>query len=368
MKIIYLVVVLIALGLTASCNDGKNKQAEQGKIVPVVTINQRDTLIQNSFVADIQAKKNIEIRSRATGIIDQIFVNEGQFVKKGQRLFKTNDAELQMERNKVAASLKQANAEIRIAEIEVNQLQALFAKDFVASNELDMAKAKLASAKAKRAYVDAELNAVQQKISFTNIVAPFDGVIDVIPLKEGSLVENGTLLTTLSQLNEVYAYFSIPENLYFELLAHDKMGKHQKIELILPNQEHYDFTGTLKTAEGEIDPATGSIRYKVLFPNPDRLIKHGTSGKLVISEKEDDVIIVPQKATFSIQDKTYVFVVDKDQKVKMTNIEIDTNLQESYIVSDGLKLGDVIVLEGTQSLRDGDKIQVKSNVTPKTRK
>ncbi len=365
MKKIYLVVALIVLGLTASCSDNSNKKEKQGKSVPVITIKHKDTLIQNSFVADIQAKKNIEIRSRAAGIIEQIFVNEGQFVKKGQRLFKTNDAELRMELNKVMASLQQADADIRIAEIEVNQLKALFAKDFVASNELDMAKAKLASAKAKRAYVDAELRAVQQKISFTNIVAPFDGVIDVIPLKEGSLVENGALLTTLSQLNEVYAYFSIPENLYFELIAEEKIGKHQKIELILPNQEHYDFRGTLKTAEGEIDPATGSIRYKVMFPNPDRLIKHGTSGKLVISEREENAIIIPQKATFSIQDKTYVFVVGKDQKVKMTNIQIGSTLRESYIVTSGLKLGDVIVLEGTQSLRDGDVIKVKS--TSKTR-
>lgn len=361
MNIKYLVVALLVLGLNTSCSDEKKKEQNEEKQVPVLTISQKDTLINNSFVTDIQAKKNIEIRSRATGIIEQIFVNEGQFVKKGQSLFKTNDAELRMELNKALASLKQADADIRIAEIEVSQLQALFSKDFVASNELDMAKAKLASARAKRAYVDAEVKAVQQKISFTNITAPFDGVIDVIPFKEGSLVENGALLTTLSQLDEVYAYFSIPENLYFELISNDKLGKHQKIELILPNQEHYDFAGTLKTAEGEIDPATGSIRYKVLFPNPSRLIKHGTSGKLVISEKEENAIIIPQKATFSIQDKTYVFVVDKDQKVKMQNIEIASTLQDTYIVASGIKTGDVIVQEGTQSLRDGDKIQIKSN-------
>lgn len=366
MKKNYIVLVLMLLGLLISCNNNTNRKEKQEKSVPVMAVSKTDTLIQNSFVADIQAKKNIEIRSRAAGIIEQIFVNEGQFVKKGQRLFKTNDAELRMERNKVMASLKQADADIRIAEIEVNQLQVLYAKDFVASNELNMAKAKLASTKAKRAYVDAELKAIQQKISFTNIIAPFDGVIDVIPLKEGSLVENGTLLTTLSQLNEVYAYFSIPENLYFELLAHDKMGKHQKIELILPNQEHYDYNGTLKTAEGEIDPTTGSIRYKVMFPNPKLHIKHGTSGKLVISEKEEKAIIIPQKATFSIQDKTYVFVVEKDQKVKMRNVQIGSTLSESYIISAGLNLGDAIVLEGTQSLRDGDVIKIKS--TSKTRK
>jgi membrane fusion protein (multidrug efflux system) len=359
MKIKFKLLFLLIVGLNIACNSKKEGAQIDENMVPVITVSKQDTIVQNSFVADIQAKKNIEIRTRASGLVQQIFVNEGQFVKKGERLFKINDAELRMELNKVAANLKQTAAEIKIAEIEVNQLKALYAKDFVALNELDMAKAKLAAARAKHAYVNAELSAVQQKIEFTSIVAPFDGVLDVIPYKEGSLVENGALLTTLSQLNEVYAYFSIPENVYFELMARNKMGKHQKIELTLPNLDQYEYAGTLKSAEGEIDPETGSIRYKVMFPNPDKLIKHGTSGKLVISEKEEDVVIIPQKATFSIQDKNYVFVVDKAQKVKMTNIEIGNTLRESYIIKSGLQLGDKIVLEGTQALRDGDVIKVK---------
>lgn len=368
MKTKFKLLFLIIVGLNLSCNTKSEGTQIDESVFPIITVSKKDTVVQNSFVTDIQAKKNIEIRTRTSGIMEHIFVNEGQFVKKGQRLFKINDAELRMELNKVTANLKQATAEIKIAEIEVNQLQALYNKDFVAINELDMAKAKLAAAKAKYSFVNAELNAVQQKINFTNIVAPFEGVIDVIPFKEGSLVENGALLTTLSQLNEVYAYFSIPENLYFELIARNKMGKHQKIELILPNLEQYEYAGTLKTAEGEIDPETGSIRYKVMFPNPEKLIKHGSSGKLVISEKEEDVLIIPQKATFSIQDKNYVFILDKSQKVKMTNIEIGTTLRDSYIIKSGLKMGDKIVLEGTQSLRDGDVIKVKPEVQTLTSK
>nr|WP_317633012.1 efflux RND transporter periplasmic adaptor subunit [uncultured Flavobacterium sp.] len=361
MKTKFISLSFLALGMLISCNKTNNDQTNQNKEVPVLKITQKDTLVSNNYVADIQAKKNIEIRARIAGIIEHIYVNEGQFVKKGQPLFKTNDAELKMDLSKANASLKQADADIKIAEIEVNQLQSLFNKDFIASNELDLAKAKLASVRAKKNYVEAERNAINQKIAFTNITAPFDGVIDIIPFKEGSLVENGVLLTTISQLNEVYAYFSIPESLYFELTSNGKLGNHQKIELLLPNNIKYDFSGTLKTAEGEIDPETGSIRYKVLFPNPERLIKHGTSGKLVISESKNGAIIIPQKATFSIQDKVYAFVVTTDQKVKMTNITIDATLQDKYLVANGLKQGDVIVTEGTQSLRDGDKIQIKNN-------
>ncbi len=353
------IICILATLFAVSCSKDKKNNNQKDKEVPVLEIKEKDTLVSNQFVTDIQAKKNVEMRSRIGGIIQHIYVNEGQFVHQGQALFKINDAELQMELLKANAALKQTEADVRIAEVELKQIQSLHAKKFVANNELEMVKAKLSSAKAKHAFADAEKRTVLQKISFTRITAPFDGVIDVIPHKDGSLVENGTLLTTLSQLNEVYAYFSIPENLYFELLANDKIGNHQKIELTLPNGVNYQFNGALKTAEGEIDRTTGSIRYKVLFPNPDRLIKHGTSGKLIISEQQNNAILIPQKSTFSIQDKTYVFVVDKQNKVKMTNIKIGTTLRDSYMVESGLKKGDLIIYEGTQSLKDGDIIKIK---------
>ena len=355
---------LIMISLAASlmfisCSKKEDQTTQELKEFPVLTINQKDTLISNSYVTDIQAAKNIEIRSRMTGLIQGIYVNEGQAVRQGQTLFKINDAELQMELKKANATLQQANAEIRIAEIEVKQLQSLHDKQFVATNELDLAKAKLAAAKAKKAYVDAEKQAISQRIGFTTIRAPFDGVIDVIPFKEGSLITDGDLLTTLSKLDQIYAYFSIPENRYFELLAQDKLGKHHKIELVLPNGHKYKYNGSLKTAESEIDPTTGSIRYKVSFPNPDRLIKHGASGKLEISNYKNEAIIIPQKSTFSIQDKTYVFVVDKQNKVKMKNIGISETLRDSYIVESGLAKGDVIIYEGTQAVKDGETILIK---------
>lgn len=325
-------------------------------------VQQKDTLITSQFVTDIQAKRNVEIRSRLNGIIQKIYVNEGQFVRKGQALFKINDAELQVELLKASASLKQTQADVRIAEVEMKQVQSLHNKKFVADNELELAKAKLSSAQAKYTFADAERRAVLQKINFSTIKAPFDGVLDIIPHKDGSLITNGTLLTTLSQLDEVYAYFSIPENQYFELLAKDKMGKHQKIELTLPNGAVYQFNGTLKSAESEIDRATGSIRYKVLFPNPNHLIRHGASGRLSISEIQNNAMIIPQKATFSIQDKTYIFKVDKNNKVKMTNIKVGTALKDSYLVEGGLKKGDLIIYEGTQSLKDGDQIKIKNRL------
>jgi membrane fusion protein (multidrug efflux system) len=344
MKLKTFTIYLLVSWFAMSCENANKTENKESVEVPVLKIVEKDTTIENSFVTDIQAKKNIEIRSRISGIIENIFVNEGQFV------------------SKASANLQQAEADIKISEIEVAQLQSLFDKNFIASNELDLAKAKLASAKARKSYMEAEKNAALQKISFTNITAPFDGVIDVIPFKEGSLLENGALLTTLSDLNEVHAYFSIPENMYFELISNNQLGKHQKIELVLPNGIKYQYDGTLKTAEGEIDRATGSIRYKVTFPNPDKLIKHGSSGKLVITELQEKSIIIPQKSTFSIQDKVYVFVLNNENKVAMKNIQVGATLQDTYIIEGGLNKGELIVYEGTQSLRDGDIVKVKSNI------
>ncbi|SUX48696.1 efflux RND transporter periplasmic adaptor subunit [Chryseobacterium indoltheticum] len=267
-----------------------------------------------------------------------------------------------MELLKTNATLKQTQADVRISEVELRQIESLYNKKFMAANELELVKAKLSSAKARNAFAEAEKKTVLQKISFSTVTAPFDGVIDVIPHKDGSLVDKGTLLTTLSQLGEVYAYFSIPENKYFELLAGNKLNNNQKIELTLPNGMIYQFKGSLKPAESEIDRATGSIRYKVLFPNPSRIIKHGTSGKLSISDTRDDAIIIPQKSTFSIQDKTYVFLLGKDNKVKMTNIRIGATLSDSYVIESGLKAGNLIVYEGTQSLKDGDVVSIKNRL------
>ena len=282
-----------------------------------------------------------------------------QKVNKGQVLFKISDAELQIQLIKADAVYKSMLADLRIASVELNQAQTLFTKKVIASQELELSKAKHDAATAKVAHAAAEKKSINQQISFTTIRAPFDGTIDRIPFKEGSLVENGSLLTTLSQLDDVYAYFSIPENTYFQMMADNSLKTKGDIQLVLPNGVVYSKKGELKTADGEIDRQTGSIQYKAKFHNPEGFIKHGTSGSLIISEPRTNVVLIPQKAVFSIQDKQFVFVVNKEGLVKMTNISIANTLDDAYILNKGLKQNDLIVQEGTQSLRDGDKINIK---------
>lgn len=354
-----IIFAFVAVSMLSCKGKNINDNTENIKVLPIYKVNQVDTVVSSKFVADIQARKNIEIHARIAGLMEKIYVNEGQAVKKGQVLFKLSDAELQIELLKAQATLKTAQADMRMAGVEVKQLQALFDKKIVADNELEMAKAKFEATEAKVAYAAAEKNAILQQISFTTITAPFDGIIDQIPLKEGSLIQNGSLLTTVSELDEIYAYFSIPENSYFQMMADNKIDTQESIALILPNGAKYNYDGSLETADGEIDKQTGSIQFKAKFKNPDGLIKHGTSGKLIISETKKNALLIPQKSVFSIQDKRYVFIVNKKGVVKMNAIVLDGTLEDSYIVSKGLKVGDIIVKEGTQSLRDGEKIKMK---------
>lgn len=353
--------MLVAACTLVACGSGDNGNDDGGiKTLPVLKVEVYDTLVKNTFVADIQAKKNVEIHARISGLMEQIYVNEGQTVRKGQTLFKLNDAELQIELLKRQATLKTAQADLRMAAVELKQMQTLFNKGVVADNELELAKAKHEAAEARVAFAAAEKNAVVQQISFTTIVSPFDGVIDRLPLKEGSLVQNGSLLTTVSELDEVFAYFSIPENTYFQMIADNRLGNQREIVLVLPNGVQYEHRGILETAEGEIDKNTGSIQFKAKFKNPGGLIKHGTSGKLIMVDDRPNAIIIPQKSVFSIQDKRYVFFVNKDNTVQQKKIVIGSSLEDSYIVEEGLNVGDLIVREGTQSLRDGEKIQIKA--------
>lgn len=343
-----------------SCGDkAKRKKSGDVKTVPVYTIATKDTVVSNRFVADIHAKNNVEIHARVAGLLEKVFVSEGQNVKKGQPLFKISDVVLQVQLLKADAVYKNMLANKRIAAVELEQAQTLFDKNVIADKEVELAKARHDAAAAKLAQADAERKAIRQQVEFTNIKAPFNGIIDRLPYKEGSLVENGALLTNVSQLDDVYAYFSIPENIYFQMMKENSLGKQRDIRLVLPNGMLYNLKGELRTADGDIDRQTGSIQYKAKFHNPAGFIKHGTSGKLIISEPRKDVVLIPQKSVFSIQDKQFVFLLNKNGTVKMANVTIGGSLDGVYIVNKGLKNSDVIVAEGTQSLRDGDKVNVK---------
>jgi membrane fusion protein (multidrug efflux system) len=320
--------------------------------LPVLTLDQRDTLIQTPYVADIQAVKNVEIRARVKGFLETIFVDEGKPVKKGQPLFKINDQEYAVNLSKARAALSNALAAAKSSEVEAGRVRLLVDKQVVAASELDLALARVAADKATIDEARAAVQSAENHLSYTLIRAPFDGLVDRIPLKAGSLIDEGTLLTSLSEISSMFAYFSIPENEYLRLEKSGERGSGE-VQLVLADGSNYPFTGRIETIEGEIEQNTGSIDFRARFPNPQQLLRHGATGKLFISRRVDSVLVVPQRSVFDIQDKSYVYVVGKGDVLQMRNIVPLARLTGIYLVREGLHPAERILYEGAQNVRAG---------------
>lgn len=360
MKQWYYVAASALLGvLTQACslNSQEDKSVEKPKL-PVTSVMAKDTLLHKAYVADIEAVKNVEIRNRVTGFLDRILVDEGQYVSAGQTLFVLSSKEYQTEVTKARAALASALAEAKTAEVELQRVRTLVDKKVVSASELDMANAKLDAQRAKTAEARSVLTDAQTRLSYTVVRAPFSGIINRIPLKTGSLVEEGSLLTTVSDINSVYTYFHISEDEYLNYLNAKKAnrGHSNTVELVLANGKPYAHEGTIETIASEFDESTGSIAFRARFPNPENLLKHGATGKINLETSVEKALMLPQKAVFEIQDKNYVYVVDKDNKVRMKSFVPRTRLSHYYIVQSGLQEGERIVYEGVQSLRDGMEI------------
>ena len=358
-RIIYTLCLAVAL-LIAGCTSNGTKKAEEILQLPVLTLSEKDTVLQTPYVADIQALRNVEIRVRLKGFLEKIYVDEGMPVKKGQLLFKVNDEEYQVALSRAKAALSNAKADAVATHLEVGRVQMLVNKNVISASELEVAKSKLSADQATIDEAIANVQSAQHHIAYTSIRAPFDGIIDRIPLKAGSLVDEGTLLTSISDNSSVYAYFSFPENEYLQYQrAKNKLNQegNNEVKLVLSDGSHYAYSGNIETIEGEIEQATGSIDLRAKFPNPHKLLRHGASGKVYIPTKIDHAVMVPQKSVFEIQDKSYVYLVDGQNKLHMKSFTPLTRFSDYYIVKNGLKRGDKILFEGAQNARDGMTIK-----------
>jgi membrane fusion protein, multidrug efflux system len=354
-----LCLLFTAWGLGACESKEKNNTAELVPSLPVVEVVQKDTVLQTDYVADIQAVKNVEVRARVQGFLEKIFVDEGHEVKKGQPMFQINDLEFKTELAKAKAAVSSAMAEAKAAELELGRTKILVEKNVIAQTEYDLAASKVRAAKAKIDEALSVQTSAETKLSYTFIRAPFDGIIDRIPLKMGSLIDPGALLTTISDVHNVFAYFNISENEYLQYrkTVTKGMKEDRLVNLLLADGTSYAFQGKIETSDGEFNENTGAIAFRARFPNPNKLLKHGASGKARLTTAVDNAIIIPQKATFEIQDKTFVFVVDKNNMVQMRAFKPGRRVAQYYIVEAGLKPGENIVYEGVQSIRQGSKIK-----------
>jgi membrane fusion protein, multidrug efflux system len=345
MKNLLLFTSLSVAVVFAACNHKKEEKKEEAAKLPVTTPILMDTTLTKDYIAEIQSLQNIEVRARVKGYLEAIKVDEGQRIEAGQMMFTIRSREYE-------AELAKCQAKVNTMELEMQNVRTLAEKNIVSQTELALSVAKLNEAKAEQGIAEAEL-------TFTKIAAPFSGVVDRLKFKVGSLIDEGTLLTSLSNNRDVYAYFNVSEREYLDFKAKGKDKEKTSISLMLANGQPHKYKGIIETIEGEFDKNTGSIAFRAKFPNPDLLLKHGETGKVQLPVVLSNALVIPQKATFELLDKVYVFVVDKDNVVKSRNVIIKQKLSNLYVIESGLTLTDKILLEGVQTVKENDKIEME---------
>ena len=334
---------MLSVSLSACAKHAEHHHEEGHKIVATSPVALDVTLTQQ-YVCQIHSQRHIEVRALERGYLEQIPVKEGQAVKAGDVLFTVLP-------NIYQAKLDAETAEAHLAELEYNNTKRLADKNGVSQNEVALFQAKLAKAQANAEMAAAELN-------FTRVKAPFDGIIDRLHHQHGSLVEEGEKLTTLSDNKVMWVYFNVPEARYLEYKT--KLAQHQDdlvIDLILANGEKFPYPGKIGAIEADFNNETGNIAFRADFPNPDGLLRHGQTGTVLIHRVLEKALVIPQRAAFEILAKRYVYVVGDDNVAHQRDITVENELDDIYLIKDGLALNDRIVLEGVRQIRDGSKVE-----------
>jgi len=333
---------MCAVLVATSCESKHEEKEEETKFL-VTSPLKKDTTVTRQYVCQIHAISHIELRSLERGYLQKIFVDEGQSIEEGQMMFQIMPLVLQ-------AEFQKAQAEADFVEIEYQNTLALSDKNVVSKNELALAKAKLDKAKA-------ELELAKVHLGFTQIKAPFNGIMDHFQVRLGSLVNEGDLLSTLSDNSKMWVYFNVPESEYLDYKSHINKDSLLKVKLLMANDQLFKYMGVVETIEADFNNETGNIAFRATFPNPDRLLRHGETGNVLVLAPLKNALLVPQKATFEVLEKRYVFVVDKNNIVKQREITIVSEMPDLYAIKSGLVESDKILLEGIRKVKDGDKIE-----------
>ena len=364
---IILIIITVILFL-ASCTAKPDQMAAAAPppVLPVTTVatGEQETFVD--YPAAIQGTTDVEIRPQISGTIDRIFVNEGQLVSKGQILFQISELPFKAQLNNAKASLQAAQSAVLNAQLEVDKLTPLVQSKVVSDFQLKTAKTTYQIALANVEQAKANVNSAQINLGYTQIKAPSSGYIGRLPKKQGSLVtpSDPEALTQLSDVNQVYAYFSLAETDFINFNAKyegnsvaDRIKHLPAVSLVLADQSVYPVKGKIDMINGQFDKTTGSITLRAVFANSKGLLRSGNTGKIRLGLSHDNTILIPQSATVEMQDKIFVFAVGKDNKVNKVAIAIDGKSGTNYLIKDGLKSGDQIVLSGLDKLQDGQLIQ-----------
>lgn len=364
---------MMAVALVTSVSCSKKEDQGAGQQMPAPTIGTQTVAYGNvdlaqSYPVTIKGKTDIEIRPQVSGFITQVLVDEGQHVQKGQTLFVLDQVQFQAAVDQAAASVNAAQTAVKSAQMTADQKQALFDKNIISEYENQLAKNDLANAKASLATAQAALTSARKNLAYTVVTAPSSGVIGSIPFREGSLASPSMAqpLTTVSDNSQVYAYFSLTEKDILDMTDNGAATLQQKIaempavKLQLADGSIFPVEGKVATVSGVIGAGTGAATVRALFDNPNGLLRSGSTGQIIIPMQEDSVITIPQKATFELQDKKFVYVVNDSNKVVSTPITISkVDDGQIYVVTSGLEPGDVIAVEGV-----GNKLRPNMEIVP----
>jgi len=340
-----IVLAMISLSLPA-CNMHKEEEHVEAHKITATNPESKAITVLQRYVCQIHSQRHIKVRALERGYLEQINIKEGQRVSKDDELFKVIPILYEKK-------WKAESAAAKLAELEYLYTKKLFEDKVVSQNEVLLLGAKKDKAQAKADLAQAEL-------SFATVKAPFDGIVDRLHLQQGSLVEEGEILSTLSDNSLMWVYFNVPEARYLEYMANLKEHPEEiKIELMLANGEKFDQLGKIGAIEADFNNENGNIPFRADFPNPERLLRHGQTGTIMISRVQNDAILIPQRATFEVLQKRYVYVVDKEGVAHQREIayEEGEGLDDLFIIKKGIGVEDKIVLEGIRQVRDGDTVE-----------
>jgi len=337
-------VVLALFSLAQSaCNVQKEQHHEETHKITVTTPLSKTITITQQFVCQIHSRRHIEVRALERGYLEAIPVKEGQVVMEGDMMFKVIPVLYK-------ARLDAEKAAAQSAQLEYNYSKKLYEEKVVSENEVALFKTKVLKAEAEVKLAEAELD-------FATVKAPFDGIVDRLHCQQGSLIEKGDILTTLSDNGLMWVYFNVPEARYLEFMATQSQHVEDlKIDLMLADGNRFNQVGKIAAIEADFNNSTGNIPFRADFPNPDRLLRNGQTGTLWIGQEQKDALIIPQRAAFEVLNKRYVFVVDKDDVLHQREIVVQHELEDIFVIKSGLGVDDKIILEGTRQVRDGEKV------------
>ena len=371
-KLLFGLVACIALSaIFVGCKEEttKTKQTREYNAMILHTATRK---LSSTYSATIRGKQDVDIRTKVQGYITDIKVKEGSIVRQGQTLFIIDQVPYQAALATAEANVDVAKAQVNAAELSATSKEKLFEQNIISDFDLRMARTNLASAKAQLAQARANELTASNNLSYTLVKSPVDGVVGTLPFRVGTLVSpsDSTPMTSVSDNSEMYVYFSLSESQVLSLkrqygAIENALQSLPDVELQLSDGTIYSEKGRIEAISGIIDPTTGSVTIRAKFPNKKRLLISGGSGTIILPHRQEGCVVIPQHATYEVQDKVYAYKVENGvAKAKIIGVFEISNGKE-YIVQSGLIEGDTIVVEGIGILRDGAKIKIKDIITPK---